>query len=433
MSTTPDDADDQPPSESTSLSAEISRKAARLLGATARPGTNPFDAHIGRVLCGRYRIDSVIGAGGFGVVFRATHLAVSQPVALKLMLGEHVSNASQVARFEREAMSVSRLRAPNTIRVFDFGRDEHGNLFIVMELLAGRPLSSVLAEAGALSPRRVAAIGVQIAKSLAEAHEAGIVHRDLKPDNIFLADLPGEEDYVKVLDFGIAKLVGEQDAGQNELTRQGAIIGTPTYMSPEQARGAPVDAKSDLYSFGVVLFRMLAGRPPFEAPSLITLAFMHNDEAPPDLAALGRPEDPIPAELVALVGQLLEKDPAARPASARALINALLAVPHTVPTAPTPSVAPPRADPEAPTVELGPKTVELDMSAPPSAPKGIDPALVERATTKLAEHLGPIARIVAKKALPRARDGQELVRLMAEQLEPAEREAYLASLGVPKR
>ena len=186
-------------------------------------------------------------------------------VAIKT-LHPHLSRNPQIeARFQREVGTIAELEHPNTIQVYDFGTTPDGILYIVMEFLQGKSLADVLETQGAMDPDRVTNILEQVCGSLEEAHVHGIVHRDLKPDNVVLVERAGQKDFVKVLDFGIAKRSREQDQNEQKLTQQGMVLGTPPYMSPEQFTGQPIDARSDIYSLGVMAYEMLTGKLPFNA------------------------------------------------------------------------------------------------------------------------------------------------------------------------
>ncbi len=281
---------------------------------TARPGpgvTRPVgaDPRIGQVIGGRYRVVARLGAGGMGVVYRAEHTLMDKPFAVKLLHAELCGSEELALRFEREAKSASRLDHPNIIRVTDFGREADGTLFLVMELLEGPPLSEVLAEAVRLPLGRAVALVAQILDALAAAHAVGVVHRDLKPDNVIVSSRPGWAEQAKLLDFGIAKLVGGDaegaDAGPN-LTRAGTIFGTPAYMAPEQITGEPLDARADLYAVGVVLFELLAGRCPFAADDLAGLLGKHLSEPPPRLSQVA-PDLGLPEALDLVVQRALAK------------------------------------------------------------------------------------------------------------------------------
>ena len=297
----------------------------------AEPGSR-----VGQVLGGRYRLEAPIGRGGFGAVYRATNLATNQRVALKLLHDTRAMDERATARFEREAQLSSRLGHPNVVRVFDFGRTEHGELYLVMELLHGETLREVLGAERTVAPQRVVRIGAQICAALAEAHSLGLVHRDLKPANVLLCDVPGHVDFVKVVDFGIARARDSET-----LTAAGAVLGTPAYMAPEQADPAAplVDGRSDLYSLGVILYELLSGAPPFQGePMRVMLA--HLDTPAPALRPT--PERPIPAPLAATVMRLLSKAREDRFPSALAVADALRRSVRAAPTAPETA---PRAHP----------------------------------------------------------------------------------------
>ncbi len=237
-----------------------------------------FDPMIDMVIDGKYRIEELIGQGGMGSVYRGTQVAVNRPVAVKVLRNDARLHEDDdlVGRFKREAHATSRLRHPNTVSVIDFGETDSGLLYLVLELLEGAQLSEVIYRESPLMPSRCAAIGRQIAKSLSEAHQAQIIHRDLKPDNIFLCDFAGDPDFVKVMDFGIARLITD-DGG---MTRSGIMVGTPKYIAPEQALAKEVTPSADLYALGVILYEMLSGGPPFQADSAMAIALMHVSEKP---------------------------------------------------------------------------------------------------------------------------------------------------------
>jgi len=281
--------------------------------------TATYEDRVGEVVQSRYRIIALLGAGGFGAVYRARHLQMDTDVALKILHAEHCRDPRAVKRFELEAKRSAMLKHANTIRVFDYGPTERGEFFIAMELLEGRSLAAVLRREGVIAPGRALHILSQVLRSLDEAHLAGLVHRDLKPDNIYLVTVGRERDFVKVLDFGIAK-AARQDAG---MTTVGTIIGTPTYMSPEQCRGLDLDGRSDLYALGCIAFEMLCGRTPFVAKDTLGYLLAHTQDAPPDPRDLAGPERPIPVGLVAWIGRLLRKDPAARYPDAMSALDAL--------------------------------------------------------------------------------------------------------------
>ncbi len=270
-----------------------------------------YDQLVGKPIAGgRFQITKLLGFGGMGAVYEALQLNMNRPVALKLI---PTHDPTTVARFEREALTISQLRHPNTITVFDFGKTEDGFLFLSMELLHGLTLSDIVKAVGPLPPRRAIHIASQICRSLNEAHHAGIVHRDIKPDNIILITVDNDDSVVKVLDFGIAKAVmGDDDV---QLTGDGRIIGTPRYMSPEQILAESLDHRSDIYSLGCIIFEMLTGVPPFQQSSTTALMISHTQDAPPAFAQrLSGPNlDKIPPYLEGVVRRALAKDPNDRP------------------------------------------------------------------------------------------------------------------------
>jgi serine/threonine-protein kinase len=246
------------------------------------PVEAPPDPLLGRVLQGKYKIVKQVGEGGMGAVYVGEQMlgAKVRKVAIKT-LHQHLSRDEKIrARFHREVGTLAGLEHPNTVQVFDFGQTEDGLLFLVMEFVQGPSLSDVLAKDGPLAPARVEHIITQIGGSLAEAHAQGIIHRDLKPDNIILTDRAGQKEFVKVLDFGIAKRSGEEDKNEAKLTQQGMVLGTPAYMSPEQFTGQPLDLRSDVYSLGVMAYELLTKTLPFDAASAYEWATLHMTAAP---------------------------------------------------------------------------------------------------------------------------------------------------------
>ncbi|GAB4201127.1 MAG: hypothetical protein OHK0013_12790 [Sandaracinaceae bacterium] len=284
------------------------------------------DPLMGTVLGGRYHIVGRVGTGGMGTVYRAEQRGLGRPVALKVLKSELVSDRETVGRFQREAKAMSLLVHPNTVRVFDFGEDPAGHLYLAMELLEGELLTAKLDREGQLDVREAVLVAQQILRSLNEAHAKGLVHRDLKPDNIYLARVEGHtEPVVKVLDFGIAKIFRDDAKPIDQLeTQAGTVFGTPRYMSPEQAQGKALDPRSDLYSVGVLLFQLLVGHAPFTDEDAVVVMAKHiREEVPP----VGKvvPDRPIPPSLEAVVRKALEKEPGRRFASAEAFDQALAA------------------------------------------------------------------------------------------------------------
>ncbi|MEO1339060.1 MAG: serine/threonine-protein kinase, partial [Myxococcota bacterium] len=270
------------------------------------------DRLIGIELAGKYKIIQKIGEGGMGSVYIANQRPIDRKVAVKVLLSKLAEDEVAVKRFEQEAKAISRMQHPNTVTIYDFGRTierEDERLYIVMEYLRGQTLTQVLRSEGQLTSARAARIMRQVCASLSDAHATGIIHRDLKPDNIFLTEVGGDKDWVKVLDFGVAKLADAEGAGT--LTQTGMIFGTPKYMSPEQAEGRPIDYRADIYALGVVLYELLVGRPPFLADTPVGLLLKHISEPPPPFSQV-RPDLHIEPLIEAITMRALDKRPEGR-------------------------------------------------------------------------------------------------------------------------
>jgi eukaryotic-like serine/threonine-protein kinase len=288
---------------------------------------------VGTIVRAKYRILSKLGEGGMAVVYKAMHMRFEELRALKVMKTELAGDHGFVKRFMQEAVLTRKIQHPNAVRVEDIDETEDGCPFMVMEFLEGRGLKDVIEAEAPMAPARVSLIARQIAGALSAAHRLGVVHRDVKPANIVLIGKSGYEvlaggEQAKVLDFGIAKARERQlDHGKDNatLTHTGNVIGTPTYMSPEQARGmrgADLDGRSDLYSLGIVMYQMLAGGLPFNADTSMEWILAHV-QTPPKSFREFRPDLQVPPALAEVVMRCLEKDPARRPGSAEALIEEL--------------------------------------------------------------------------------------------------------------
>ena len=360
-------------------------------GASRMPATG---ALIGREIIGQYIITRKLGEGGMGEVYHADQPSIGRAVAIKV-LHPHLTRGGDTAqRFQQEARAAARLQSPHIVQIFNYGDMGEGAMFMAMEYLAGRTLAELIRAEAPLEPGRAVKIARQCCEALQEAHEAGIVHRDLKPSNLMLVERSKDPEFVKVLDFGVAKLEG------GAMTQEGAMLGTPQYMSPEQLRSEAIDGRSDLYALGVILYEMLGTRPPFEARTPVGYVNMHLNEAPmPITARVGS----IPPALAAVVMQTLEKDPAARPQSAAELSDMLAAAISGVspmPWSPSPqpsfgphASAPPPYTPShaEPITEIGAGTI---MAPPTSSPaSSSSPALWVLAAVAIVAVLGGVGAL----------------------------------------
>jgi serine/threonine protein kinase len=279
------------------------------------------DKFVGKTLPGGYHILDLISVGGMGRVYRAQQSALGRTVAVKIIHPHLLSDENSALRFMTEARAASQLNHPNSVSVFDFGRTDDGQPYLVMEFLRGKDLARVAYEDGPLPFARIVDVLRQVLAALGEAHDLGIVHRDLKPENVILEQLRRGGDFVKVVDFGLAKLKADAQAPSN-VTSPGIVCGTPDYMAPEQGRGDAIDGRSDLYSVGVMLFQLLTGRLPFEAESPTQVVMMHMTIPVPDPRQVS-PERAIPEPLVEVAFRALAKDPRDRYQDAEELAEAL--------------------------------------------------------------------------------------------------------------
>jgi serine/threonine protein kinase len=287
----------------------------------------PADDAVGKVFSSRYRVERLLGQGGFGRVYVATQLSMGRTVALKTLHPELVHDENHLQRFYLEARAASHLRTPHVVRIFDFGVDEETlTPFIAMEELEGRTLAEEIARRGFLRPKHAARVIEHVSHALLEAGQAGIVHRDLKPENIFLVATASGDDFAKVMDFGIAKMVGPGHAPDHGVTATGVTIGTPSYMAPEQILGELVDPRCDLYALGCILHESLTGRVPFAAAERLPLLMMHVNDEPPTLPDPLPGGEALPRALAVLHRRLLAKSRNDRPLDARSVVEVLAAV-----------------------------------------------------------------------------------------------------------
>ena len=276
----------------------------------------------GELLDGKYELKHLIGEGGMGSVYEANHKLIGRRLAVKFLHPQYASNMEVVTRFQREAQAAAQIGHENIIEVTDMGTTEDGSPYIVMEYLEGFDLKKIIEDEGAQSPKRTAHIMVQALSALQAAHDVKIIYRDLKPENIYLIEKRGNPDYVKLLDFGISKFRALETDGAKGLTQTGTVLGTPHYMSPEQARGEQdLTIQSDIYAMGIILYQMLTGQLPFDAPNYNALLLKILTEDPP------LPEDlnpDLPDELVSTIKRAMDRDPSVRFDSCNDFRNHLL-------------------------------------------------------------------------------------------------------------
>src|SRR2546421_7876848 len=281
---------------------------------------NPSDPLLGQTLAGKYRVEKLIKRGGMGAIYQGKHVLIDKTVAIKVLRPALAVDDDVVARFSREAKAASRISHPHAVSVTDFGESENGIVFLVMEYLEGRTLKEIIRSEGPMALDRVVEIVRQVAGALDAAHEQGVVHRDLKSDNIMLSQTNGS-DWAKVLDFGIAKIQQAEGGRDVDITAANLVIGTPQYMSPEQcSQSGPIDARSDIYSLGIIIYEMLAGRVPFtgESPTMI---MMKQVQDPPPSILEARPE--VGTGVAQVIAKALAKQPADRFQTAGELSDAL--------------------------------------------------------------------------------------------------------------
>jgi len=298
-------AGSSPPTSGSDRTLAVTPAPEAATGARTRPARPT--ALVAGMMVGEYKVETKLGEGGMGAVYGAVHPLIGKRAAIKVLKRELCSNPEAVERFVLEARSVNQIGHPNIVDIFSFGELADGSSYFVMEWLRGESLAQRLRR-GRLAFGECLELLEGIIRGLEAAHEKGIIHRDLKPDNVYLVEVRGERPAVKLLDFGIAKLTGGED-NRLERTRTGALIGTPQYIAPEQARGYAIDHRADVYSLGVMAFEMFTGRPPFQAETAMDMISKHLNDPPPKPSTIVS----LPFELDRVILEMLDKSPANRP------------------------------------------------------------------------------------------------------------------------
>jgi serine/threonine-protein kinase len=362
----------------------------------------------GTVIDGRFRIENAIGSGGFGSVYRARQLDLDREVALKILHPELVRTADGRRRFEREAELARRLRHPHIVFLYDYGSDGAGMCFIAYELLRGKPLSAELHGTNGLSGHRVASIASQLLKALADAHALGIVHRDVKPSNIFLTEYAGERDYVKLLDFGIAKDLSAAESSR--LTQTGQTLGTPSYMAPEQILGKSAGAPADLYAVGLVMAEMISGAELYQGtPVAIIGQKLSHEPAPLPRAVHEHRLGPV-------VARASRKDPAQRYASAHEMLQHIESVHHDA--RPQRAEAPPTAG-VAPLPPAAFHPAPMMVAIAPKPARSASMLAFALAGLLLAAAIAGVAIVLSARSEPEATPSRDLAPLPGVAEEPA--------------
>src|SRR4051812_9134027 len=364
-------------------------------GASSRPARDPL---IGQLVAGRFKVEELIGQGGMGKVYRARHLALDRVICLKMLKPALLEDPTLVGRFEREAKAASRLNHPNGIGILDFGRnDADGGLFIAMEYVQGKDLRLVLRDEWPLPEERLCNIMAQVLSALSEAHAHNVIHRDLKPENI-MVEPRREGDFVKVLDFGIAKIL---DSDMPGLTRNDVVCGTPQYMAPEQATGSALDQRCDLYAVGVILYQMATGHLPFDGQNSMEVLTKHVNE-PPLPPRQRQPDAPISEAMESLILRALEKDPALRPQTAEEFRQLIFEVPKHKGPLPAPLRDPLITPSEG-------VTVPSQSPTPPAQNASKPPVAQPQATPRnLVIGVALVAALIAASAFALRRPGSEI-------------------------
>ncbi len=384
----------------------------------SRLARNTVQQLVGTIFQARFRLDSLLGAGGFGAVYKATQLAVERPVAVKILHEGAARTLNDLARFQREARAIAAVNHPNIISLVDFGQTDSGRLFLVTEFIEGRELSQVIRDDSPLPSKRIVDIGVQLLDGLDQCHAAGIIHRDLKPENVFVSKRGRLDDFVTLFDFGIAKMHSE--AGQT-LTATGTAIGTPKYMSPEQARSWPLTPQADIYGVGLILYELLCGRPAFERADTTAYLLAHATQPP---APPSHGDELLEGPLVDFIMRCLSKLPADRPqgaARAAALLDAcrdapLRRIPRSTP-ARSPRATRTKAGYGGTLVALATERSSTPIEPPDAAaPRRWAPAAAAAALIAAAGVIAAVA--LTGSDAPKARRGDASVALGAATADP---------------